>query len=133
MSALRDETGMVGKIIAIWLLMVAVMGVIAIDVASIAFTTFRASDVAATAATAGAATYRTTRDVTAACDNAARSVQAEDPDAQLPRSFCKVDPASGRVTITVRKRAETIVAARLSFTEDYTRVVAKESAGSSAL
>lgn len=133
MSTLRDETGMVGKIIVIWLLMVVILGIVAVDVASIAFATFRASDIAATAAAAGATTYRTTRDVAAACDNAARSVEAEDTDAQLPRSFCKVDTASGRVTITVRKHASTILAGRLSFTEDYTKVVAKESAGASAL
>jgi hypothetical protein len=129
----RDESGMVGKIIVIWLIMVAVLGVIALDAASVVFATFRASDVAATAATAGATTFRTRKDVSDACDAARRSIEEGDASVQLPKSFCKVDTASGLVTITVKKQARTIVAGRLSFTEDLTKVVAKETAGPSTL
>jgi hypothetical protein len=122
----HDDAGMVGKIIVIWLVMVAVLGVIALDAASVVFATFRASDTAATAATAGAAIFRTRRDVSEACDAARRTIATEDPDAQIPKSFCKV-------TITVKKQARTIIAGRLSFTEDLTKVVAKETAGPSTL
>jgi hypothetical protein len=129
----HDDAGMVGKIIVIWLVMVAVLGVIALDAASVVFATFRASDTAATAATAGAAIFRTRRDVSDACDAARRTIATEDPDAQIPKSFCKVDTDAGRVTITVKKQARTIIAGRLSFTEDLTKVVAKETAGPSTL
>lgn len=129
----RDEAGMIGKIIVIWLVMVAVLGVIAVDTASVVFATFRASDVAATAASAGAATYRARKDVSEACDVARRSIVESDANARIPKSFCKVDTANGQVTITVRKRANTIIAGRLPFTEDLTEVVAKETATPSAL
>lgn len=129
----HDDAGMVGKIIVIWLVMVAVLGVIAVDTASVVFATFRASDTAATAATIGASTFRTAKDVSDACDAARRTIEAEDPDAQIPKAFCKIDTATGRVTITVKKQARTIIAGRLSFTEDLTKVVAKETAGPSTL
>lgn len=129
----RDQAGMVGKIIIIWLVMVAVLGVIAMDAASVAFSEFRASDIAASAAAAGAASYRARRDVSEACDAARRSIEESDADVQIPKSFCKVDTESGQVTITVKKQARTVVAGRLSFTEDLTKVVAKETAGPSML
>lgn len=129
----RDEAGIVGKIIVAWLVMVAVLGVIAVDAASVVFTTFRASDVAATAASAGATTYRARKDASEACDVARRSIAEGDADVRIPKSFCRVDSASGQVTITVRKRANTIIAGRLPFTEDLTEVVAKETARPSSL
>ena len=129
----RDDTGMVGKIIVIWLLMVAILGVAVVDAASIAFATFRVSDIAATAATAAATTYRASRDVGTACDNARSSIEADDAKIQIPKSFCKIDSQTGRVTIVVKDQATTILAGRLSFTEDLTKVVGKETAGPSAL
>jgi hypothetical protein len=130
---LHDETGLVGKIIIIWLVMVVLLGIAALDTASVVFATFRASDIAATAASAGANTYDDTKEVRAACDSAEASVEGEDPDMKLPKTFCKVDTKTGEVTITIRRQATTIVAGRLSFTDDLTIVVGKETAGPSAL
>lgn len=129
----RDEAGMIGKIIIIWVLMVGLLGVIALDAVSVAFTTFRVSDMAATAASAGATVYRSAKDVSEACDAALRSVEESDADVQTPRSFCKVDTKTGQVTITIKEQANTIVAGRLSFTENLTRVVGRETAGPSTL
>jgi hypothetical protein len=130
---LHDDAGMVGKIIVIWLVMVALLGIVAVDAASVVFATFRASDVAATAASTGATVYRSKKDVSEACDAALRSIEESDADVQTKRSFCKVDTATGEVTITIKKQANTIVAGRVSFTEDLTVVVGKETAGPSTL
>ena len=43
----RSESGLAGKMIVVWLLVLAVLALGAIDVASIAFTTYKLSDVGA--------------------------------------------------------------------------------------
>ena len=50
MNVRRDEAGLVGKMVVVWLLFLAVIAVAAIDAASIAFTTYKLSDVGSTAA-----------------------------------------------------------------------------------
>ena len=129
----REQAGLVGKIILVWLLFVAVLGIFAIDTASVLFTKFRLSDAAATAASTAVSTYQNQRDVTAACGAAEVSVHQADPDASMTKGWCKVDTSSGDVTITLRKTANTVIAGRLSFTRDLTKVVQQETAGPSSL
>ena len=129
----REQAGLVGKIILVWLLFVAVLGIFAIDTASVLFTKFRLSDAAATAASTAVSTYQNQRDVTAACGAAEVSVHQADPDASMTKGWCKVDTSSGDVTITLRKTATTIIAGRFSFTRDLTNVVQRESASPSSL
>jgi uncharacterized membrane protein len=133
MRRFRDECGMVGKIIIVWLLLVALLGIVALDAASIVFTKFRLSDTASAAATTAATTYQNSHDQGQACDAARQSVEEEDPDAQIPKTFCKIDPVSGEATIVIKKEAQTIVAGRLSFTKDLTKVTDKETAGPATL
>ena len=128
----HEQSGMVGKIIVVWLLFVAVLGIFAIDTASVLFTKFRLSDAAATAASTAVSTYQNERDVTAACGAAQLSVHQADPDATMGKGWCKVD-TSGDVTITLRKTATSIVAGRFSFTRDLTKVVQRETASPSSL
>ncbi|MBA3362941.1 MAG: hypothetical protein H0T07_00895, partial [Actinobacteria bacterium] len=61
MNVRRDETGLIGKMIVVWLLILAILAVAAIDAASIAFTTYKLSDVAAAAASEGALVYKKAR------------------------------------------------------------------------
>jgi uncharacterized membrane protein len=129
----REQSGMVGKIIVVWLLFVAVLGISAIDTASVLFTKFRLSDAAATAASTAVSTYQNERDVTAACGAAQLSVHQADPDATMAKGWCKVDTTSGDVTITLRKTATSIIAGRFSFTRDLTKVVQRETASPSSL
>jgi uncharacterized membrane protein len=131
--SLRDEAGLVGKVIVVWLLLLLVLGIAAVDAASILFTRFRLDDAAATAATTAATTYRNGRDATDACTAARLSVETADPDAIMSKSFCKVNTSTGEVTITLRRTATTILAGRLSFTRDLAEVVQRETAGPSAL
>jgi hypothetical protein len=129
----RDQGGLVGKVIVIWLLLLALLGLAAVDAASIVFTRFRLDDAAATAASTGAAAYRNGHDTAAACAAAQLSVQTDDPAAVMSKAWCKVDTATGEVTITLRKTANTLVAGRLSFTRNLTKVVQRETAGPSEL
>ena len=128
-----DEAGLVGKFVVIWLLVVALLGIAAVDAASILFTRFRLDDAAATAATTAATTYGNARDAKAACSAAELSVRTSDPSAGMGKGWCKIDTTSGEATITLRKTANTVVIGRLSFTEDLTKVVQRETAGPSSL
>jgi hypothetical protein len=129
----REQSGLVGKIIVVWLVFVAVLGIFAVDAASVLFTKFRLSDAAATAASTAVSTYQNERDVAAACGAAQLSVQQADPDATMAKGWCKVDTSSGDVTITLRKTATSVIAGRFAFTRDLTKVVQRETAEPSSL
>jgi uncharacterized membrane protein len=122
-----DESGMVGKIIVIWLLLVALLGVVALDTGSILFAKFRLSDLASNAATAAATSYRNNHDAAIACTAARDAIRGEEETQRTPEGFCKVNTSTGEVTITLRKTADTLLAGRLGFTEDLAKIVIRES------
>ena len=131
---LRDgQTGAVGMMIVIWLVVVVVVGISAIDAGSIAFTKFRLADVASSASTQAANAFRASPNVAAACQAAEASIAADDASAKLAKKGCVVDAQTGAVTITVRKEAKTIIAGRLGFTKKFTKVSATETNGPTAL
>ncbi|HTG47235.1 MAG TPA: pilus assembly protein TadG-related protein [Actinomycetota bacterium] len=130
---MRKDAGVVGKIIVIWLLVVAVIGLVVLDGGSIVFTHFRLSDTGASAAQAGAQAWSDGHDPQAACAAALKSVQQDDSGATLSKGWCKVNPKTGEVTITLRKRAKTMLAWRLGFTDKYTKVVVVETGSPSQL
>jgi hypothetical protein len=132
-TMLRDETGLMGKIAIVWLLVLALLGVGAIDAASIAFTTYKLSDVGAAAASEGALVFKRSRDVRDACARVSQVVEQEDPTVQVVRGGCSVERPSGLVTVKVRKRASTIVAERIPWTEEFATVVVTETAGPPSL
>jgi Flp pilus assembly protein TadG len=127
----RDERGLVGKLAIVWILILALLGVAAVDTVSIALTTFKLSDIATEAASDGAVAYRSHRDATEACDAARASVMQQDPALKLGSSFCHVDEATGRVTVTLHATARTVLAGRVSFTQHYANVVDSETNGPS--
>jgi hypothetical protein len=129
----RDETGLVGKMVIVWLLVLAVLVLGAIDAASIAFTTYRLSDIGSTAASEGALTFRRDRDVRETCERVAQIVSEEEPTAHLARGGCNVETPTGRVTVKIRKRANTLVAQRIPWTEEFAVVVVSETAGPPSL
>jgi uncharacterized membrane protein len=130
---LRDESGMVGKIIVIWLVLVGVIGIAGIDTASIVFTKFQLSDTASNAATAAANAYDASHNVQTACQAAKDSVKVDDANATVAKNGCTIDAQTGEATVAVRKEAHTVVAGRLSFTRDFARVVQRETRGPSTL
>jgi uncharacterized membrane protein len=131
---LRDsQLGAIGMMIMIWLAIVVLFGLTAIDAGSIAFTKFRLADVASSASTQAANAFRSSPDVATACQAAQTSIAADDASAKLTKRGCVVDARTGVVTITVRKEAKTIIAGRLGFTKRFTRVTATETNGPTTL
>ncbi len=124
---------MVGKIIVVWLLLVSVLGLAAVDTASIVFARFRASDTATNAAADAANSWRDHHDRTAACDAAAASVMQDNLEAHIPKGGCILNVQSGEVTITVRLVAKTVLVGRLSFLRQYGNVSATETTGPTLL
>jgi uncharacterized membrane protein len=127
---------LVGKVIVIWLLLVALLGVVVLDGASIMFTKFRLDDAAGLAASAAATAFRNGSTVAASCDAARQAALDDDAGIAFPANtakWCKVDMQNGEFTITLHKQAKTILAGRLSFTKGYARVVQKETAGPATL
>lgn len=130
----RDrQTGAVGMMIIIWLAVVALVGLAAIDAGSIAFTKFRLADVASTASTQAANAFHASPNIAAACQAAETSIASDDSSAKLTKKGCVVNAQTGVVTITVRKEAKTIIASHLSFTKKFTKVSATETNGPTAL
>ena len=126
----NGQAGMVGKALVVWLLIMAVLAVGIIDAVSIARATLHASEVAAVAASDGAAAYRSEgRSVVKACEAVAATIASHDRSLKLGRNGCVVDEANGRVTVTIKTVATTILAGRLGPTEKYALVVVREANG----
>jgi hypothetical protein len=130
---MRDETGLIGKMIVVWLLILALLAVAAIDAASIAFTTYKLADVGATAASEGALVYKKARDIRDTCERVVQVVSREESTARLARGGCTVERPTGLVTVKLRKRANTLMAHRISLTEKFAVVVVTETAGPPSL
>ena len=129
-----DERGMIGKLLVVWLLLLVLIGVAVIDGTSIVMARFQLSDAATRAATEAAASLNRGGSATEACEIAADSLDENDPDARRPRrTWCEVDTSDRLVTIRLRKDAGTLLAGRLSFTEELASVSVEESAGRSSL
>ncbi|HUF58582.1 MAG TPA: hypothetical protein VMR89_03725 [Actinomycetota bacterium] len=129
----RDETGLIGKMIVVWLLILGLLAVAAIDAASIAFTTYKLADVGAAAASEGARVYKKARDVRDTCERVAQIVSREESTARLARGGCTVERPTGLVTVKLRKMANTLVAHRIPLTEKFAIVVVTETAGPPSL
>jgi hypothetical protein len=133
MNVRRDESGLVGKMIVVWLLVLAILAIGAIDAASIAFTTYKLSDVGATAASEGALVFKRERSVRDTCERVAQVITKEEPTATVARGGCTVERPTGLVTVKIRKRASTLVAHRIPWTEEFAVVVVSETAGPPSL
>ena len=77
--------------IIMWLAVVVLLGITAIDAGSIAFTKFRLADVASTASTAAANAFRASPNTVTACQAAEASIAAEDASAKLAKKGCVVN------------------------------------------
>ena len=133
MNVRHDEAGLIGKMIVVWLLILALLAVAAIDTASIAFTTYQLADVGASAASEGALVYKRARNIRETCERVAQVVSREEPTARLTRGGCSIESPTGLVTVKIRRRANTLVAHRIPWTEKLATVVVTETAGPPSL
>lgn len=118
MERLRsDERGLVGKSIIVMMILLVVIGIAAVDTASILFVRLTIGDVATAAALDAARAYDRTGSVQEA-QGAAEGSLREHPDVELVGDIL-VDRATGNVTLTIKKKASTIIVDEISFTEKY--------------
>ena len=106
---LRDDAGLIGKIIVAWLLVLALAVIAVIDTGSILVTRFRAEASARTAAAAAAEAFRATGDDVAARTAAEQAIAADDVTLA---GFAILD--DGRARVVVEGEPSTIVAERIA-------------------
>jgi Flp pilus assembly protein TadG len=115
----RDERGLMGKITLLWLALLILLVIAAIDTGSILYTRYKVSDAADEASFQAATVYKDTNNQQAALQAALAKVKELTPGAHL--AAFKLDAKTGEVTVTVTKQAWSLLAARLSFTEKYVK------------
>jgi Flp pilus assembly protein TadG len=118
------ETGLVGKILLVWLVVAAIVVVGAIDSGTILLARYRAANAAQDASFQAAGVYHDTRDRRQATQAALASIEEKDDGAKL--ASLEIDPATGTVTVTVKDRVSTLIAGRLGFTRRFTHVTAQD-------
>ena len=114
----RDERGLVGKILLVWLLLAAVIVVAAIDAGSIVLTRSRAADLAKDASVSAAEALRRSGDEEQAKLAALHTIA----DADEPVRLKRIDVGRREVTVVLVVRADTLVVGRIPFLDDLERV-----------
>ncbi len=114
----RDERGLVGKILLVWLLLAAVIVVAAIDAGSIVLTRSRAADLAKDASVSAAEALRRSGDEEQAKLAALHTIA----DAHEPVRLKRIDVGRREVTVVLVVRADTLVVGRIPFLDDLERV-----------
>jgi Flp pilus assembly protein TadG len=112
---LADESGLLGKGLLVGLIILALLVVAAIDGGAIVVTKTSLSDTTTQAAFDGASAYQTTRDVQQA--EQAAEATAKGDGARLV-SFT-LNKQTGDVTVTLAKKAPTVVIQRFSYTKTW--------------
>jgi hypothetical protein len=113
-----DERGLVGKLLVLWLLLVALLALVAVDGGSILMLRVRTGDLAGDAASAAAEAFEESREERAAKLAALGTIADSDDPARL-RS---IEVRRGEVTVEVSARADTIVVGRVPFLDDFATV-----------
>jgi len=128
---MTDERGLIGKIMILWIVLAVVLALAAIDTAQILFTRYKVTDAAEKASFEAAATLLSSGDRAAAYQTALDTVEATDPGAKM--TGFEIDPATKQVTVTVTKKASTLVAGRLGFLKHLTKATATDTSEPPAL
>jgi hypothetical protein len=113
-TVIRQEAGLVGKILLLWLLLIAAVVVIAIDAGSILLTRSRAADLAEDASVSAAEAFGQTGDEQQAKLAALDTVADADEAVRLKR----IDVGRREVTVVLIVRADTLVVGRIPFVDD---------------
>jgi Flp pilus assembly protein TadG len=112
MRLAREERGLVGKLLVLWLVFLALMVVALFDVGSIALARLRVADLAQDAAFASALRFDETGERRQAVRAALASIASSDEDARL--SDLQIS-RRGEVTVVVTDQATTLLAGRVGF------------------
>ena len=120
-SRIREEGGLVGKVLVLFLALAVVAVVAAVDAGSIVLSTVRVGDLATDAASSAAARYADTGTRRAAVRAALATITDRDDDARL--GSLRLEPDGG-VTVSVTDRAGTILVGRFGLLEDVATITA---------
>ena len=112
-SRLRDERGLVGKMIVGMLIGIVLLGLVAIETGSIIFAKLSLENTASTAAADGERDLLASHDANSACQAAAQSVHEHDDSARVVR--CVADPKTNQIFVRIRKIAPTLIVQRVEF------------------
>jgi Flp pilus assembly protein TadG len=113
-TVIRQEAGLVGKVLLLWLLLLAVVVVAAIDAGSILLTRSRAADLADDASVSAAEAFGQTGDEQQAKLAALDTIADADEAVRLKR----IDVGRREVTVVLVARADTLVVGRIPFLDD---------------
>ena len=111
---IRPEAGLVGKILLLWLLLLAVLVVVAIDAGSILLTRSRTADLAEDASVSAAEAFEQTGDEQQAKLAALDTIADADEAVRLKR----IDVERREVTVVLIVRADTLVVGRIPVFDD---------------
>jgi len=114
----RDDRGLIGKILLVWLLLLAVLVVGAIDAGSILLARSRAADLAKDASVSAAEALRQNGDEEQAKLAALDTIA----DADEPVRLKSIDVGRREVTVVLVVHADTLVVGRIPFLDDLGRV-----------
>jgi uncharacterized membrane protein len=122
-TVIREEAGLVGKILLLWLLLIAAVVVAAIDAGSILLTRSRAADLADDASVSAAETFGQTGDEEQAKLAALDTIADADEAVRLKR----IDVRRREVTVVLTVRADTLVVGRIPFFDDLEKLTVSDS------
>jgi len=120
----RDDRGLIGKILLVWLLLLAVLVVGAVDAGSILLARSRAADLAKDASVSAAEALRQNGDEEQAKLAALDTIA----DADEPVRLKSIDVGRREVTVVLVVHADTLVVGRIPFLDDLGRVTVSGSA-----
>ncbi|MGZ5291097.1 MAG: hypothetical protein ACXWEH_02080 [Actinomycetota bacterium] len=115
MTIHRDERGLIGKILVLWLVVFALVVVAAVDGAAILLSRVRTADLARDVAAVGARSYEETGRERAALRAALAAIADADEDARLEDFTVS---QRGEVSVVVTDHAGTLLVGRIGFLED---------------
>lgn len=127
-TVIRQEAGLVGKILLLWLLLIAAVVVIAIDAGSILLTRSRAADLADDASVSAAETFVQTGDEQQAKLAALDTIADADEAVRLKR----IDVGRREVTVVLTVRADTLVVGRIPFFDHFEKLTVSDSTAAPA-
>jgi Flp pilus assembly protein TadG len=122
--AIRQEGGLVGKIIVIWLALLVVLGLAGFDTAQILLARYKVADAAQEASFQAANILHNDGDRRGALDAALAAVAAKDEGARVTEFT--IDPQTRQVTVTVTKKVSTLVVGRIGLLQGFTKATASD-------
>jgi len=120
------ELGLVGRSLIILIALIVVVGLAAVEGGSILFTELKLQDAADAAASAASGAYGSTHRLELAKQAAIDAIQENDDGAHLVKL---VADTQGNVTVTLKKKAVTMVVQRIGFLKHLAIVKATSTSG----